>query len=466
MGRSDELLALRATRGDRRAFDAIYRRYSPQLYRFCLAMTGNPQDAQEALQNTMVKVLRALPGERREIKLKPWLYRIARNESIEARRRRRPGAKLDSKMAALGDVEETVATRERLRALLIDLAALPERQRATVVMREVAGLEFAEIALAFGTSQGAVRQALYEARLRLRELESRRELGWDEEIERRSEDLAALAPLSAVGAIGGAGKAVASSALLKLAGTVAATVAIVAVADRSGLVNLPVGAPNRTAKAAGDRARVVSRISSSLLTGAPASGKGQFAGVGTKSAPGAASPSSAGLAERSDTALPESREADKPLTAGGDEPAADSAKGSPLESTHPASTEGEPDSTVSHQPAADDPPEAESRSKHGHGPPGGRPGPPADPPGRSKTKPGRPSGSPGRSEAKGKSEAPGKSDDHGGSPAAVAPPEEPQQEPPDNPKSPHGKPEAPPGKSGEAPGRSGEAPETGEPSRS
>ena len=84
----DEQLALRATQGDRRAFEAIYGRYHQALYRFCLAMVGNPQDAQDALQNTMVKVLRALPGEKREIRLKPWLYRIARNESVETLRRR------------------------------------------------------------------------------------------------------------------------------------------------------------------------------------------------------------------------------------------------------------------------------------------------------------------------------------------------------------------------------------------
>jgi RNA polymerase sigma-70 factor (ECF subfamily) len=55
---SDERLAQRAANGDRRAFEAIYKRYHQDLYRFCLAMVGNPQDAQDALQNAMVKVLR------------------------------------------------------------------------------------------------------------------------------------------------------------------------------------------------------------------------------------------------------------------------------------------------------------------------------------------------------------------------------------------------------------------------
>ena len=86
---SDDRLALRATSGDGRAFAAIFRRHHQSLYRYCLAILGDSQDAQDALQNTMVKVLRALPGEERNIELKPWLYRIAHNESIELLRRRR-----------------------------------------------------------------------------------------------------------------------------------------------------------------------------------------------------------------------------------------------------------------------------------------------------------------------------------------------------------------------------------------
>ena len=86
---ADERLARRARRGDERAFAAIFERYHQQLYRYCLGILANPEDAQDALQNTMVKALRALPGEERSISLKPWLYRIAHNESIDLLRRRR-----------------------------------------------------------------------------------------------------------------------------------------------------------------------------------------------------------------------------------------------------------------------------------------------------------------------------------------------------------------------------------------
>lgn len=303
---SEERLAQRAARGDRRAFEEIYERYHQDLYRFCLAMVGNPQDAQDALQNTMVKVLRNLPGEEREIKLKPWLYRIARNESVETLRKRRDTAELEPWQAPVAAVTETAETRERLRTLLADLDQLPERQRAALVMRELSGLDFDQIGAAFGTSAAVARQTLYEARLGLRQLEAGREMrcadvmlelsnadgrvtrrrdirahlrscadcrAFRDEIARRHEELAALAPLplaasagllhgvlgsgagaaaagasgigagagGGMGAIGaGAGKAIAGSALGKSAVTVAvAAVVGASAADRTGVIDLP-----------------------------------------------------------------------------------------------------------------------------------------------------------------------------------------------------------------------------------
>jgi RNA polymerase sigma factor (sigma-70 family) len=298
--RADESLALRAAEGDPRAFEQIYERYHQELYRFCLAMVGNPQDAQDALQNTMVKVLRSLPGEKREIRLRPWLYRIARNESVETLRKRRDSAELEQHEPTVVGVTETAEARERLRSLLDDLDQLPERQRAALVMRELSDLDFDQIGAAFGTSAAVARQTLYEARLSLRKLEAGREMrceevmrelsdadgrvtrrreiqahlrscadcrAFGESIVSRRKDLAALSPLplaisagllhgllgNAAGASGaaaaggaagggvaaGAGKAVASSALLKGAAAVAVAVVGVSAAQRSGLVDLP-----------------------------------------------------------------------------------------------------------------------------------------------------------------------------------------------------------------------------------
>jgi RNA polymerase sigma factor (sigma-70 family) len=292
---SDDRLALRATKGDRRAFAAIYRRYHQSLYRYCLAIVGNPEDAQDALQNTMVKVLRALPGEERKIELKPWLYRIAHNESIELLRRRRDTRRLDPELAAPGSgLADVAVSRERLRRLISDLDELPERQRGTLVMRELAGFDFAEIGAALGTSPAVARQTLYEARLNLRQMDEGREMSCEavskalsdgdgrisrrrdlrahlrtcagcrrfrEEIEGRERDLAALSPLPALAAAGllqgllgghgaggggwagalggGAAKSFGASAALKGAATVAVVAAIGATAaDRGGLIHV------------------------------------------------------------------------------------------------------------------------------------------------------------------------------------------------------------------------------------
>jgi RNA polymerase sigma factor (sigma-70 family) len=168
---SDERLAERAARGDADAFAAIFDRYERDLYRFCLGVLGDPHDAEDAMQNTMLKVLRALPGERREVQLKPWLYRIAHNEAIELRRREHPTEELGTAMVDLkASVEDSAEHNERLRVLFQDIADLPQRQRAALLMRELSGLEFGEIGAALGTSPGAVRPALYEARRGLQQV--------------------------------------------------------------------------------------------------------------------------------------------------------------------------------------------------------------------------------------------------------------------------------------------------------
>jgi RNA polymerase sigma factor (sigma-70 family) len=169
---SDRRLARRASKGDRRAIATIFERYQQELYGFCLGLLGEPQDAQDALQNTMVKILRALPGEEREISLRPWLYRIAHNEAIELRRSRHPTQILDSYLVdGQSSVTERAEQRERLEWLLKDLADLPERQRTVLVMRELSGLDFAEISAALDTSGGVVRQSLYEARRNLEQMD-------------------------------------------------------------------------------------------------------------------------------------------------------------------------------------------------------------------------------------------------------------------------------------------------------
>jgi RNA polymerase sigma factor (sigma-70 family) len=339
---SDERLTRRAVGGDERAFAAIFRRYHQPLYRFCLAIVGTPEDAQDALQNTMIKVLRALPGEERKIELKPWLYRIAHNESIDLLRRRRETRQLDAEQAAPGQgLAEDALTRERLRRLVTDLKELPERQREVLVMRELGGLDFAEIGSALETSDAVARQTLYEARQSLRQMEEGREMdcdavmralsdgdgrvtrrrdvrahlrscagcrGFREEIETRQHDLAAISPLPALAAAGmlqgllggsqaatggglaavltgGAAKTVGVSAAAKGVATVAVVAAVgVTAADRTGVIHLGLpgegGAKSSTETPGGHRAGTAHHYGGAKVSGGEAVGGGRQSGAG------------------------------------------------------------------------------------------------------------------------------------------------------------------------------------------
>jgi len=293
---ADAQLVRRAVRRDERAFAAIFRRYHQEIYRFCLVLLANQEDARDALQNTMVKALQALPGEKRNIQLRPWLYQVAHNESVEIMRGRGKTAPIDAELVdPAAEITETAAERERLRQLLRDLDDLPERQRAALVLRELGGLEFVQIGEFFDSSEAVARQTVYEARLSLRSLEAGRAMSCEEvmhrlsnadgrvsrrrdlrahlrdcpdcrafrdAIESRRRDFAVIAPLPALASAGilhaalgsapsavggtasgvtaaaGAGKALSAGLLAKSVATVAVATAIgVSAADRSGLIH-------------------------------------------------------------------------------------------------------------------------------------------------------------------------------------------------------------------------------------
>ena len=297
----DSRLVNLASRGEPRAFTAIYERYHQELYRYCRVLLGTHDDAQDALQSTMASVMRALPGESRSIALRPWLYRIAHNEAMTLLRQRHPHAELERVPEhSQPYVELPVEERERLRQLVGDLEALPERQRAALTMRELSGFGYAEIAAMLDTSEGAARQTVYEARAALQDLSEGREMeceharellsagdrrvlrgrrlrahlrscdgctGFELAIAQRRSDLQAIAPALPAAAAssilaalaggeatkgaavsagligGGAGKAaLATSGALKVAGSVAAVVAIgTGIGVATNAVDLPFG---------------------------------------------------------------------------------------------------------------------------------------------------------------------------------------------------------------------------------
>src|SRR6478735_6016140 len=150
------------------AFEEIVRRYRRPLDRFAAAIVGGRSE--DVTQDAFSKALLALRGSEAEIELRPWLYRIVRNTALNDLRDRGPAAEeLLEAMPGARSAAAEAETRQELRELMERLRALPEPQRAALVMRELEGLSHEEIAAALGVSGGAARQAIYRARAALRD---------------------------------------------------------------------------------------------------------------------------------------------------------------------------------------------------------------------------------------------------------------------------------------------------------
>jgi RNA polymerase sigma factor (sigma-70 family) len=184
---SDERLAELAGAGESDAFGTLYERYREALARYCRSIVRDAEDAGDALQNTMVSVLRALQGHGPSGPVRPWLYRIAHNESVSIIRRRHPHEELSPETPDRADTEIASLAKYRLDSLLSDLRSLPENQRGALVMRELGGLEYAEIADALHLSPVSARKHVFEARVALNDIAVGRETDCGEIMRRISD---------------------------------------------------------------------------------------------------------------------------------------------------------------------------------------------------------------------------------------------------------------------------------------
>jgi RNA polymerase sigma factor (sigma-70 family) len=175
---TDDRLARLAAGGSTAAFSAIYKRHYQAIYRYCLSIVGNEHDALDALQETMASALHALAGNKREISLRPWLFRIAHNEAITVLRRK--GRETPVEEVRASDAEDSTQGRDDLRELIDDLGVVTERQRSAIVMRELSGLSFTDIGAALAMSPEGAKQAVYEGRCALQDLRAGRQLGCTE----------------------------------------------------------------------------------------------------------------------------------------------------------------------------------------------------------------------------------------------------------------------------------------------
>jgi RNA polymerase sigma factor (sigma-70 family) len=168
----DAKLIAMARSGNPGAFEAIVDRYQPRLLGFCRQMLGSTEDAEDVLQEVFVNAYKAMLADEREINLRPWLYRIARNRCLN--HLRKPTADAQESMDMVPEVDaastaEKVHNREEFRQLLTDVKKLPETQRSALLLREMDALSYEEIAAAMDTTVPSVKSLLVRARISLAE---------------------------------------------------------------------------------------------------------------------------------------------------------------------------------------------------------------------------------------------------------------------------------------------------------
>jgi RNA polymerase sigma factor (sigma-70 family) len=159
----DDRLVKEASRGNEAAFEALYDRHHAGLLAFSRHMLRSQEDAEDVLQHTFAGACQQLREGERVTQLKPWLYAIARNRSIDVLRARRPDEDKEP-VQATASASEQVEQRTELRELLADVQELPEGQRSALVLATVGGLSYAEIGEVLECEPNQVKSLVFEAR--------------------------------------------------------------------------------------------------------------------------------------------------------------------------------------------------------------------------------------------------------------------------------------------------------------
>jgi RNA polymerase sigma factor (sigma-70 family) len=172
---TDERLVEQIRRGNDAAFEAVYDRHHRGILSFCRHMLASADEAEDAVQQTFISAYDSLRAGHRDIRLKPWLYTIARNRCLSTLRARRdlPAELADVPTAGLaGDVQQ----RSDLRELLADMRELPVEQRAALVLSELGDLSHAEVGAVVGCEVAKVKSLVFQARSSLIETRTARDI--------------------------------------------------------------------------------------------------------------------------------------------------------------------------------------------------------------------------------------------------------------------------------------------------
>lgn len=173
----DALLLRRAQNGDARAFDDLVTPHEKRIYALCLRMSGNREDALDCAQEAMLRIWRSVGSYRKQSSFSTWIYRIATNTCLDMLRKRkvRPSVSLDALTEAgfippdaTADPHIKAEASARQQALLDGIAALQPDMRAALVLRDVQGFSYEEVAAILDTPIGTVKSRINRAREKLR----------------------------------------------------------------------------------------------------------------------------------------------------------------------------------------------------------------------------------------------------------------------------------------------------------
>lgn len=186
----DQELVAAAQAGDRRAFQTLYQRYERKVYAVAYGFLRNQEDALDVLQEAFIKVHRYLPNFEGQSSFYTWLYRIVANLCIDHLRRagRKRDVEFDDKLkhsessessahlpiSNLGDPAQAVKNKEILSAVESALDQLSDKHRAVIVMRELQGMSYADMAKEMGCSKGTIMSRLFHARRNMQKILSTR----------------------------------------------------------------------------------------------------------------------------------------------------------------------------------------------------------------------------------------------------------------------------------------------------
>lgn len=197
---SDEKLVTLTRRGNQAAYEALVGRYHARILGFTKHMLASKEDAEDVTQEAFSAAYSAMMADQREINVKPWLYRIARNRSLNHLRRQSAVGvdDFDHHVAHHGRTTEDEAhQREDLRQLMSDVRELPESQRTALLLREIDALSYEQIAEAMETTVPSVKSLLVRARGGLAEAAEARLISCEEARQEMTEAAEGLTKVSA-----------------------------------------------------------------------------------------------------------------------------------------------------------------------------------------------------------------------------------------------------------------------------